>query len=325
MPKNKAQIHRLIHISAMLKENRYPTAGSLADDFRRMALAGTIPDQCSVKTVRRDIKTLKEEFNCPVVFDHDHNGFRLTHHGWNFNAPALLDENELLAATMGARIAEMIFPSPLKNTIRDAVDYLLQGNNPDFLDTANMASLLIYSGLPFTIDPEIFMTFFRAWQTRRCVRISYIDYNGNETHDRIFEPQTLVYYEHSWYSKGYCRLRREPRTFAIQRITSAELLEQKFYTIPEIINSVTPDDFLGFQRITNIKLRISDQIRKRLQAQPLHTKQVFHDDGTVDIPSAVKETLIPFVLSAEGQAEILAPENLRTEIKEKLRAMLTAY
>ena len=39
-----------------------------------------------------------------------------------------------------------------------AVDYLLQNNNPDFLDTANMDSLSILSGLSADIAPDIFMT-----------------------------------------------------------------------------------------------------------------------------------------------------------------------
>ncbi len=38
----------------------------------------------------------------------------------------------------------LIFPASLKNKIRNAVDYLLQNNNPDFLDTANMDGLSIF-------------------------------------------------------------------------------------------------------------------------------------------------------------------------------------
>ncbi len=43
---------------------------------------------------------------------------------------------------------------------RNAVDYFLQNNNPDFPDTANMESLSILSGLCANIKPEIFQMLF---------------------------------------------------------------------------------------------------------------------------------------------------------------------
>ena len=60
----------------------------------------------------------------------------------------MMDENEMLAAVIGARISEAIFPAPLKNKIRNAVDYLLKNNNPDFLDTARLENLKILDATP---------------------------------------------------------------------------------------------------------------------------------------------------------------------------------
>ena len=108
------------------------------------------------------MKLLEREFECPLAFDRGSNGDYLKHHGWEFIAPALLDENEMLAAVIGARIAEDIFPAPIKNKIRKAVDQLLKNNNPDFLDKANMASLSILSGLYANIEPEIFQALFQG-------------------------------------------------------------------------------------------------------------------------------------------------------------------
>ena len=87
----------------------------------------------------------------------------------------------MLAAVIGARIAEEIFTTPLKNKIRNAVDYLLQNNNPDFLDTDNMESLNILSELYANIDPEIFQTLFQGWQTKHCVKIAYVNWQGEVT------------------------------------------------------------------------------------------------------------------------------------------------
>lgn len=132
MPLQKSQMHRLMRIASLLKENRYPNSETLVKEFRRIALEENLEIDCGKKTILRDMKVLEEEFHCPLAFDRARNGYYLRHHGWDFIAPALLDENEMLAAVIGARISEEIFPAPLKNRIRNAVDYLLKTTIPIF-------------------------------------------------------------------------------------------------------------------------------------------------------------------------------------------------
>ena len=321
MPMQKARLHRLMRIVAQLKENRYPNSDSLVKEFRRIAVEEDLEIDCGKKTILRDMKVLETEFGCPLAFDRARNGYYLTHHGWDFIAPAILDENEMLAAVVGARIAEEIFPPPLKNRIREAVDYLLQNNNPDFLDTANMESLNILSGLYSNLEPHIFMTLFQGWQNHFCVRISYADWQG-ELSERVIEPHTLVFYDNSWYTKGFCRLKKQPRTFALRRIKKAELLKVRFEPDKEIISSVNPDDFLGFEKVRNVKLYAEKTALDRLRSAPLHTHQVISEDGTVEIPAVAREVLFPFLLSREGNVKILQPAFLKKELKEILLKML---
>lgn len=158
------------------------------------------------------MKILEEEFHCPLAFDRARNGYYLRHHGWDFIAPALLDENEMLAAVIGARIAEEIFPAPLKNKIRNAVDYLLQNNNPDFLDTANMESLSILSGLYANLEPDIFMTVFQGWLTHHCVNIEYADWRG-QLSKRVIEPHTLVFSTTPGTAKRFAMRKNSPAHF----------------------------------------------------------------------------------------------------------------
>lgn len=114
MPLQKFQMHRLMRIASLLKGNRYPNSETLVKEFRRIALEEDLEIDCGKKTILRDMKVLEEEFHCPLAFDRARNGYYLRHHGWDFIAPALLDENEMLAAVIGARISEEIFPAPLK-------------------------------------------------------------------------------------------------------------------------------------------------------------------------------------------------------------------
>ena len=320
----KSQLHRLMRISALLKENRYPNSETLVKEFRRIAVEEELDIDCGRKTILRDMKVLEHEFGCPLGFDRARNGYYLKHHGWDFIAPTLLDENEMLAAVIGARIAEEIFPAPLKNKIRNAVDYLLQNNNPDFLDTANIDSLSILSGLYANIDPEIFQTIFQGWQNSRCVKITYADWQDELT-ERIIEPHTLVFFNNSWYTKAFCHLKQQPRSFALRRIKKAELLNGDFEPDKEIISSVNPDNFLGFNKIRNVKLHACSYALDRLKSSPLHTQQLINADGTVEIPAVAKEVLFPFILSQEGNVRLLEPADLKAEFKALLQKMAEPY
>ena len=93
----------------------------------------------------------------------------------------------------------------------------------------------------------------------------------------------------------------------------------------EIISSVNPDDFLGFEKIKNVKLYADSYALDRLKSAPLHTHQIIHDDGTVEISAVAKEVLFPFILSQEGNVRILEPADLKAELKSKLQKMLEQY
>ena len=325
MPVQKSQLQRLRRIAGALKENRYPNSETLVKEFERIALEEEIPIKCVKKTILRDMKVLENEFGCPLAFDRARNGYYLKY-PWDFIAPADLGENEMLATVIGARIAEDIFPAPLRNKIRNAVDFLINNNcnSIDFLDTANIGSLSILSGLHVQMDPAVFLTVFEGWQNHHCVRITYADYKGDTT-ERLIEPHTLVFNNNSWYTKGFCRLKNEPRTFALHRIRTAERLKIPFTPSRAIIDSVNPDDFLGFQKIRDVKLKVTGTALDSLKAAPLHSQQVIHPDGMADIPAVTKEVLFPFVLSQQGQVELLEPAALRNELKATLAKMLEVY
>ena len=119
---SKKQLQRLIRLVAQLKENRYPNCSSFAAAMRKADLDENLNIACSAKTIFRDIQTLKNDFNAPIRFDNSRNGYYLTRHDWTFSSPQIYEESEMLAAVIGARVAEHIFPEPMQQQIRNAVD-----------------------------------------------------------------------------------------------------------------------------------------------------------------------------------------------------------
>lgn len=320
MPINKKQLHRLVRFVAQLKENRYPNCNTFAAELREADTSENRNLACTSKTIQRDIKVLKEEFDCPLSFDHEHHGYCLKHHGWDFKCPQLFEEHEMLAAVLGARVAEDIFPEPLKSSIRQSVDFLLAANNPDFLDRAIVKSLTVIPGFRSNIVPGIFMTVFHAWQQHEALDIIYADAKNLESKRRI-EPHALVYYQCSWYVKGFCLKRNEVRTFALHRIVDAQKSGLFFEPDDKIISSVLNDHFLEYKEISGIELRCDVEIKSFVTGTPLHRNQqiepVDNKSFRLLIPAMVEHEILQWVLYQAGKAELVKPASLRSKIRKK--------
>ena len=316
MPENKKQLFRLIRLVAELKENRYPNCHSFAEKLEKIDKDKNLNVSCKAKTIQRDIRTLKEEFGAPIEFDFRNNGFYLAHHGWDFLCPALQDE-EMMASVYGARVAEAIFPEPVKSQIRKAVDTQLAGNNPDVLDTALIKTLIVASGAKVKIDPGIFETVFIAWQKRRAIDIKYKAPDGAISERRV-EPHVLTYYNTAWYIKGYCVKSDATRLFAIHRIKSVMMTDKKFEPDKKIIDSVIEGDVYDYDKVKDVEIWLAAESAIYAKERKLRKgeKLTFKKDGSAVfyMPEAVPGHIIHLIMSECGNAKLLKPAELAKQI-----------
>ena len=272
MPISKKQLQRLIRLVSQLKENRNPNCSTFAAAMRKADLDENLNVSCTPKTIFRDIQTLKNDFDAPIKFDKVRNGYYLAHHGWNFSCPQIYDDSEMLAAVIGARIAEHIFPNPMQEQIRNAVDYLLTYNNPDFLDKAQIDSLVILPENRTKINADIFMNIFYAWQNHNICHIQYLDSRGQET-ARDFEPHALVFLDGVWYTKGFCHVRKDMRTLVLARMTGVNVSEKTFDPSPLIVKSTREDDIFDQEIVKNAVVHCDEYLTKLLSVRMLHPEQ----------------------------------------------------
>ncbi len=284
---SKKQLIRLVRLVARLKENRYPNCKSFAEQLRNADIYENINLACTEKTVYRDIQILKNDFDAPIEFDKRNNGYYLTHHNWAFSCPQVYDDSEMLAAVLGARVAENIMPEPLKSQIRNSVDFLLTTNNPDFLNKSQVASLNIIPANNAQIEAQVFLPLFEAWQLHETVNLQYTDSKG-EASSRRFDPMSMIFYEGTWYVKGYCHLRNESRTFALPRVQSVNRTGDFFKCGHDKQDDISSDDIFDSERINNVVVICDAYLKNILQVKPLHLEQSISErpDGQYEVKVA---------------------------------------
>src|SRR5574344_1511098 len=127
MPVNKKSRDRINCLLRLMKENRYPNHTTLVKEMRKLDLAGAY--DVSPKTVQRDVAYLKLEYHAPIQYDAARKGYFLTNPYWEKYVP-FLEEDEMDAAIIGARLAETILPpSRIRESVRVGTDALWSRNN----------------------------------------------------------------------------------------------------------------------------------------------------------------------------------------------------
>ena len=325
MAVGRKQLVRLIRLVARLKENRYPNCTIFAAELRQLDLEENLNVSCTAKTIARDIAVLKRDFDAPIAFDASQNGYYLTDHDWTFSCPQIFDDTCMLSAVLGARVGEHIFPQPLKQRIRDAVDYLLTNNNPSFLDTTQVDSLVVIPSNRAPIDANVFIPLFHAWQRHEICRISYTDSRGNDT-ERNFEPHALIFYDGVWYAKGFCHKRKEMRTLALPRMKSVVLSGVSFTPDPKIIATANEEGIFDHDMVSDVIVHCDDQLAKIIQTRPLHHEQEIvecTDSGCdIHVKQMTRFHLVTWVMRQCGRATIFHPEECRREIEEFAKKLI---
>lgn len=326
----RMQVYRLARIVSLLKKNCCPTAEKILLEYEKLEYEEnlTIRPKYSLRTVYRDIDVLKNEFGCPIKYDRARKNYFLTDRDWEFNCPAQLSESAMLALIVGARIAEDVFPEPIRGRITNAVDEILKGNNPDFLETTLIQSLKVFAESGAVETSSIFPKVFEAWQKHRRLKIIYDNMSGEPPTERIIEPHVLFLYQREWRIKAYCLMRRARRTFVINRIKDAEILDTTFVPNQAIIDSVSLDTIVSMPPIHDVKIRLTGDAPKFAQSNRMHTKQKIRKDPNVpgaflfSIPAVPTEVIMPWILAQHGNAVPLNPPEL-VEVVRQAAAKIT--
>jgi len=317
MPISKKQLIRFVRLVASLKENRYPNCSSFAAELRAADVNENINIACTPKTVARDIQVLKNDFGAPIKFSASKNGYYLTKRSWNFSCPQFFEDTAVFSAVLGARVAEHIFPEPLKQNMRAAVDYLLTNNNPDALDQTLVESLVVIPSNRIRVDANVFMPLFQAWQNHEICHIDYLDSRGKTT-SRDFEPHAIVFYDGAWYTKGFCYVRKQMRTLTVARIKSVTKTSRKFVPNQKIIGTVTEDDVFDYEAVENVVVHCDAYLTKILPVRPLHRmqkiKHLSNGESEVSVAKLPRQRLITWTLHQCGRANVIKPVDARKEI-----------
>lgn len=170
-------------------------------------------------------------------------------------------------------------------------------------------------------DPDEMTTaaLTRAIEGRHPVRLVYAGASRDEVTERIVEPSEIVRYAGRSYLAGRCRSADAQRTFRLDRIRDVEVLDETLggAETPGGSGPVVPTEGVP------VRLRVHPRSRWVLETFEISEVTPAEEGGQeATIVVADPSWLLRIVLGQAGGLEVLAPEQVRDQVRGAAEAAL---
>jgi predicted DNA-binding transcriptional regulator YafY len=316
---------RLQHIHEAISSGRCPSVQDLAESLER-----------NVRTIKRDLKALREDFKAPLVYDRQRKGFRYAEPGWQL-PPARFSEGELLAFFTAHHVMQALGQKPEATLLQNALAKLAAflPEQVSFNSSAIRAALT-FQPMPYVmVEPHMLQTLTRAAFEQRTVFMQYYSQHRDELTERKVDVLHLHNFAGDWYAIAFDHERQAIRDFHIGRIKYLRETDA-FFTPPPDWN---PDAYLrrGFFMMRGGRLTTVSIVFDAYQARWIRERHTFHvDEQREDLPDGGLRLSFPvgrngleavarFCLAYAGHCRAEKPAALRRLIRERLQQALTQH
>jgi predicted DNA-binding transcriptional regulator YafY len=316
---------RLQYLHEAISSGRYPSTQDLALYADR-----------NPRTIKRDLKALRDDFKAPLVYDRKRKGFRYDDPGWQL-PPARFSEGELLAFFTAHHVMQACGQKPeatlLCNALAKLAAFLPEQVtfNPNTISAA-----LTFEPMPHvSVEPYILQTLTRAALEHRTVFVWYYSQHRNQLTERKLDVLHLHNFANDWYAIAFDHLRQDIRDFHIGRIRHLQETET-FFTPPPDWNA---DAYLrrGFFMMRGGRLTTVSLVFDAYQARWIRERHTFHvDEQREDLPDGSLRLSFPvgsngldavarFCLAYASHCRAEKPAALRRLIRERLQQALSQH
>lgn len=251
------RIDRLTAILVQLQSKKVVTAQEIADRF-----------DISLRTVYRDVRAL-EEGGVPIGAEAGTGYFLMD--GYHL-PPVMFTQEEANALVLGSKLIEGQSDQSIEHYFSEAmykIKSVLKSQEKEELE--RLESQIKVTRLPRP-ESEDFPNNFLATIQQALIDNSvlgfryYANYSGDYS-TREVEPMGLIFYGSRWHLLAFCRLRKAPRDFRVDRIVKLEKLEEQFDAEARKPFDGFMDDLVRGTELIEVVIDIDSQVSRFIGEQ----------------------------------------------------------
>jgi predicted DNA-binding transcriptional regulator YafY len=322
LPSSRPPLARMLRIHEILQDGRQTNSTQLAQLL-----------EVSTKTIMRDLAFMRDQLDLPAEYDAQTFTWRYAYPVKNFPT-VQISEGELLALLVARKALEQYQGTPYHDQLAHAFDKLSAGLNDriSFSPTGTLGNISFHQAGLGRSDLKLFERLSRAVNGSLEVAFDYRKPGSRAVERRRVQPYHLANRESAWYLVGHDLDRASLRTFALARMAGLTLTERKF----ERPADFSPTKFFGkafgafvgtgdYRVVVRFTAAVADQIRERCWHESQETRDL--PDGGVDFTVQLGglDEIVRWILGWAGDAEVIAPRELRDLVRTKAGAIAARY
>lgn len=299
------RINRLIGILSVLLQREKVTAPELAEHF-----------EVSRRTISRDIEELCKA-GIPILTIQGQGGGITIMDGYRIDR-TLLTGKEMQDILAGLRSLDSVNGTnryvQLMEKLSAGSSDLLAGNQSVLIDLSSWHKNALASKIEMIRNAIEYK-----------MEMDFCYYSPKGESNRQIEPYYLIFKWYSWYVWGWCKTRQDFRLFKLNRMEEVtfrgRIFEGRDCPLPDLSdNKVFPGEI-------EVKALFKPECKWRLVEEYGAGCFTEQEDGRLLFQSNYtnKDYLIDWLFSFRDGVELLAPEEIRKEIKETLERMKGIY
>lgn len=291
--------------------------------------------ECSRATLYRAVETLKDQLHAPVIYDTQRGGFMYerTGQGETFELPGLwFSGSELQALAIMQRLLKDAGGGLLEEhlgLLTRRLDELTQHQRLNLGEAAARLRFPAIAGRPAGV---MFGIAASATLQRRKLWMQYHARSTDEVTERTVSPQRIVHYRDTWYLDAWDDERDALRSFSIDRIRRANVLEG---TALDIAEAELDEHYASSYGIFGGKadkvavLTFTAERARWVADERWHPQQEARwlPDGRYElrIPYREPRELVMDILRHGSQVTVASPPGLKESVRQELARALASY
>jgi predicted DNA-binding transcriptional regulator YafY len=317
---------RFYKIDQLLHEHRFASFAQLQEEIG-----------VSRATLKRDLQYLRDRLHAPIVYDRDNGGYHFAQaggHAPKYELPGLwFNSSEIHALLTMQNLLEEVQPgllgphiAPLQTRLKS-----LLGSHEDAPEDITKRIRIVHAAKRRS-DLKWFELIAATLLKRRRLQLRHWNRGRNEETEREVSPQRLVYYRDNWYLDAWCHLREEIRSFAVDAIRAATLVDKRAREVArrdlDAVLGAGYGIFAG-AKVEWARLRFTPESARWVAAEQWHPAQKSSSDKDgyylLELPYSQPTELIMDILRHGAGVEVLGPKSLREAVRRELSATLATY
>ncbi|REG83051.1 helix-turn-helix transcriptional regulator [Algoriphagus antarcticus] len=306
------RIDRLTAILTHLQSKRTVRAAELAARFG-----------VSLRTIYRDVRSL-EVSGVPIIGEAGQ-GYSLVE-GYRL-PPIMFSREEALAMLVAEKLVEKSLGEQSSKFFKEAlikIKSVLKSSEKDLLVEVQDTIQVLKSDPSQVMNKssKAFQAMLQAISEKKVVATTYVTFDPEQTTDRELEPVGMFHSYEQWYLMAYCRMRKDYRTFRLDRFSKFRITDISYSTAKHPSLQSYLDKVSGEQQLHQIILEVPDGSLKYLVNSRYNNGYVSEEKvGQVTEMTFMNSSIegfVRWVIALGDMVVIKQPKVLRDRLDELL-------